>query len=120
MEEIYFYNKIKVLINVEFPLLNINIYRDHNDVVVSINNKDVYNSELYQELVSKINMELLWPENIMNVIFVFNNDEIYKAKFNRSINFGTLDVSTKWNYGKDNYDLSSYDKNISDELQVAA
>ena len=64
--------QIKQNIHAKFPLLDIYVfyYANGNELEIQITNKDVYYSDEYQEIVTQINLELLWPKNIMNVLFV--------------------------------------------------
>lgn len=64
--------KVKLLISEQFPNTKISITSDdvYGDIIVSIDDKEEYYSSKYQELISFININILWPLNITNFIFV--------------------------------------------------
>jgi hypothetical protein len=59
-------------IHEKFPSLKITIYPDEidgEDIIVAIDD-DIYYDEEYLDLVMDIKMNLLWPNNIFNYLFV--------------------------------------------------
>lgn len=62
-------SKIRVFIHSEFPLLRVSYYKKGKNLSVEVNS-EIYHSNKYMELVTRINTEYLWPNKIHNVLFV--------------------------------------------------
>ncbi len=69
---------IKSWINTAFPLVNVVATKDpvYADISIMISQKPIYYSQEYQELVSRINTDYLWPAGIFHVIFVCDEEAI--------------------------------------------
>jgi hypothetical protein len=112
-------NNIKNMINSKFPLQNISAYEESNDVVISINNREIYYSDNYQELISEININYLWPKNIMNVIFIYSEDKIYRPSIYYARELMIKDIAYQWSYKQTPVNLHN-NIEISRELLEAA
>jgi hypothetical protein len=102
---------IKQLINNEFPDLKVNISTDdiYGDTIISIEDKDIYYSDLYQELITKINIEYLWPQNVTNVIFVFDEIFEYSSIIMGSIMPELVGHAATWQLPLSNTSFNSFD-----------
>lgn len=69
-------NEIRNKILNVFPNITVNTYydSDRDEYSVSINEKELYYSDVYQILVLEIKQELLWAKNLYN--FYFTLDEV--------------------------------------------
>lgn len=78
-EAILLITNIRKLIANKYPSLRVFTSSDepYGDIMISLNNRDVYYSDEYQELVTRINIDFLWPKNITNVIFVYDESTEY-------------------------------------------
>lgn len=65
------YLEIVEIIKNNFPKLNVSLVRDSDDVCyfIEVDDKEVYETIEFQELVMGITINLLWKENIYNVYF---------------------------------------------------
>ncbi len=61
--------KIEEMIRQQFPFLNIQGILEDDHLLIAVDST-TYHSQEYLELVTKINMEYLWPNKIHNVLFV--------------------------------------------------
>jgi len=97
--------KIKSLITEQFPEIMVVVTSDdkYGDVIVSIDNKDVYYSSKYQELISHINLNVLWPANIDNFIFVLNEQLMYESHFNEFSCNTVTNSDLRWTIQNFNY-----------------
>lgn len=98
---------IKSWINTAFPLLNVVATKDpvYADISIMISQKPIYYSQEYQELVSRINTDYLWPAGIFHVIFVCDEEAEYTSSFTfTSGPVGAQAVS--WFYYKPDMDVS--------------
>lgn len=80
LDFLFLISKIKTLVSEHFPNTLVSITCDDNygDIIVSLDNKEEYYSSEFQELVSYININILWPANITNVIFVADEKISYE------------------------------------------
>ena len=89
------------------------IYKEAETIsnkVVSIDNKNVYYSCKYQELITHINFTILWPANITNFIFVLNESLGYESHFNEFSYNMVMHHSLNWlaqSYNVDNLTLQN-------------
>ena len=62
----------------QYPSLGVTITTDDNDIIFSIDNTDVYYSIEFQLLITEINIQMLWANNIYNVLFVVEEKRKYE------------------------------------------
>lgn len=98
LDFLFLISKTKALISEQFPdtLLNITCDDTYGDIIVSLDNKEEYYSTKFQELVSNININILWPANITNVIFVADEKIIYEQIIITTQIVRASDVSQHW------------------------
>lgn len=73
-----FFEKIKEMILKKYPSLGVTITTDDNDIIFSIDDTDVYYSIEFQLLITEINIQMLWANNIYNVLFVVEEKRKYE------------------------------------------
>lgn len=90
--------KIKNLISEHFPNTMLSITSDniYGDIIVSISNREDYYSLKFQELISYININILWPSNITNFIFVADEQIEYDSIFSNVQLNNSYSVKTNW------------------------
>lgn len=111
--------KVKLLISEQFPNTKISITSDdvYGDIIVSIDDKEEYYSSKYQELISFININILWPLNITNFIFVAEEQIEYESNFRNFLTQNTLSFHTAWVTETVKYSVNlpckeTYDENL--------
>ena len=68
----YILSKIKNVIDVNFPKMILDVKSEDNITIFFCSNKRKYYSNKFQALLLDINLNILWPEGIDNVIFVYD------------------------------------------------
>lgn len=100
MEEnkIILINEIKNFISNKFPLIEIIAYENlqYNEIVISVMSRDLYYSESFQELISNININYLWPKGILNVIFILSEESFIQTNINYEISSSEIIFKNDW------------------------
>ena len=80
-------SKIKSLIAENFPdtLFSVSADDIYGDIIISLKDKEAYYSNKFQELVSCIHIDFLWPQDITNVLFVADEEIVYKPVFSNDL-----------------------------------
>ena len=80
---------IKRRISQEFPNILVDFIVDDifGDIEFYINDKNIYYSTAYQELVTNIKLDTLWKNNINNVIFIYDEDQVNRINFHVEYDF---------------------------------
>ena len=111
--------EIRRLINSSFPSLEIDIYYDHltDSFCVAIHEDDIYRSYEYQELVMLVQLELLWPQDVNNYLFVCELKDS-AIKF-RGTTFSSQPSFVPWNT-VGTPDFPRFDSRISADTELVA
>lgn len=108
-ENLVLINQIKIAINEHYPLVSVNCFYDpiNDELEIGISNKEVYYSDEYQQIVTRLNLEILWPKNITNILFIYDESFDYYSSFI----FSDAKVSTRnaasWEYHQTSFDCSN-------------
>ena len=80
---------IKRRISQEFPNILVDFIVDDifGDIEFYINDKNIYYSTAYQELVTNIKLDTLWKNNINNVIFIYDENQVNRINFHAEYDF---------------------------------
>lgn len=80
---------IKRRISQEFPNILVDFIVDDifGDIEFYINDKNIYYSTAYQELVTNIKLDTLWKNNINNVIFIYDENQVNRINFHVEYDF---------------------------------
>ena len=68
--DFFWIDTIKDMIQQKFPTVNVSVITDDEAIMFSIDDNKTYYSSEFQELITNISLELLWPRNIYNVLFI--------------------------------------------------
>lgn len=98
LDFLFLISKIRTLFGEHFSNTLVNISSDdsYGDIMVSLGNKEEYYSSEFQELVSYININILWPANITNVIFVADEKSTYEPIISTRLIQNISDLSAQW------------------------
>ena len=75
--DFFLFNKIKDMIEHEFPTVTVNVTSYDDAIIFSFDNKAVYYSSEFQEFITSINIDLLWEQHIYNVLFIVEEEKKY-------------------------------------------
>lgn len=75
--DFFWIDTIKDMIQQKFPTVNVRVITDDEAIMFSIDDNKTYYSSEFQELITNISLELLWPRNIYNVLFIVEEGKKY-------------------------------------------
>jgi len=91
--DFFWIDKIKDMIQQKFPAVNVTAITDDDAIIFSIDNNDIYYSSDFQEFITTINIELLWPRDIYNVLFIVEEGKKYEQiQFHSALGHIAMDV----------------------------
>lgn len=96
--DFFLFNKIKDMIEHEFPTVTVIVTSYDDAIIFSFDNKAVYYSSEFQEFITSINIDLLWEQHIYNVLFIVEEEKKYsQIQFDQSLDCISANVSlTFW------------------------
>lgn len=100
VEGLLLVREIQERISASFGTLRIKSSADdvYGDIIIAIDDRGIYYSNLYQEVVTKINIEVLWPQDITNVIFVLEEGQAYYSTIGSSTSVVDSRVNPNWEF----------------------
>lgn len=68
---------IQSRIVINYPSVNVEINHEdsEDEYYISIDDSDIYYSNSYQELITSINLEIIWPKNIIGIYFIYDESQ---------------------------------------------
>lgn len=75
--DFFWIDTIKDMIQQKFPTVNVSVITDDEAIMFSIDDNKTYYSSEFQELITNISLELLWPRNIYNALFIVEEGKKY-------------------------------------------
>jgi len=96
----YILSKISNLIEIKFPKMILDVKSEDNITIFFCSNKKKYYSNKFQALLLDINLNILWPEGIDNVIFVYDATVEQKKYYPAKIQQNSVFVVNKWEVQK--------------------
>ena len=75
--DFFWIDTIKDMIQQKFPTVNVSVITDDEAIMFSIDDNKTYYSSEFQELITNISLDLLWPRNIYNVLFIVEEGKKY-------------------------------------------
>ena len=75
--DFFWIDTVKDMIQQKFPTVNVSVITDDEAIMFSIDDNKTYYSSEFQELITNISLELLWPRNIYNVLFIVEEGRKY-------------------------------------------
>lgn len=78
-------NKIKEKINNDYSNLSILTKKINNNFFIMINDKDLYDSDAFQNFLSKLYIEQIYKENFFNISIIYGSENEYKYNYDDSL-----------------------------------
>lgn len=75
--DFFWIDTVKDMIQQKFPTVNVSVITDDEAIMFSIDDNKTYYSSEFQELITNISLELLWPRNIYNALFIVEEGKKY-------------------------------------------
>lgn len=93
--------KIKFQIDNEFPQMVRDVKTEDDVTIFYFSNRKKYYSVKFQSLLLNINLTILWPEGIDNVIFVYDSKNENRDNFHIRIKNDLAIIENNWKIKKE-------------------
>jgi len=112
---------IKRRILEQFPTVNVELThnKDSIEYFFCIDDKNIYNSESFQLLITKLSIEVIWPEHIPNIHFTYEEQQNINSL---TMNFSQLldrNLSLSYENKLENFVVNSYSYVPEEHIQAA-
>ena len=79
--DFFWIDTIKDMIQQKFPTVNVSVITDDEAIMFSIDDNKTYYSSEFQELITNISLDLLWPKKYGQIQFQSTSDYVATNAF---------------------------------------